>query len=286
MSGSTPGLKWLALLPLGWLGSGVMLVETGDVAVVFRFGEVSRSQGAGIGWRVPWPVEHHEVVSVSEVRRVEPGLTRMLTGDTNLIDLDLVVQVTVSDPVAWLTATTHPEKEAAAIVTAMATDVVSTMDVDRLLTTGRAELQQRVLADAQAALTSLGSGARLDAIDIRELTPPPAVVDAFNDVSSARGDRETLALGAEAYTSKLLPEARGQAATALSRAQAKAAERVTGARADVSRFEATAQSSQPRAEAARLRAAALASAGQRAKVRVVPPGTVLTLPDRPPPQEP
>ena len=265
---------------MAWLGSGVMLVETGDVAVVFRFGEVQRTQGAGIGLRLPWPVEHHEVVSVSEVRRVEPGRTRMLTGDTNLIDLELVVQVTVSDPVAWLTASADPEAEAAALVTAMATEVVSTMDVDRLLTTGRAELQQRVLADAQAALTALGSGARLDAIDIRELTPPPAVVDAFNDVSSARGDRETLALGAEAYTSKLLPEARGTAATTLARSQARAAERLTGARADVSRFSATAQSPQRRAETSRLRAEALARAGQRAEVQVVPAGTVLTLPAR------
>ena len=279
MRGLPSGLKWLALLPLGWAASGVMLVETGDVAVVFRFGEVTRTQGAGIGTRLPWPIEHHEVVSVSEVRRVEPGRTRMLTGDTNLVDLDLVVQVTVSDPVAWLTATADPESEAAAIVTSIATEVVSTMDVDRLLTTGRAELQQRVLADAQAALTDMGSGARLDAIDIRELTPPPAVVDAFNDVSSARGDRETLALGAEAYTSKLLPEARGTAATSLARAQGRAAERVTGARADVSRFEATAQSPQRRAETTRLRAEALARAGERAVVQVVPPGTIVTLPE-------
>lgn len=279
MSTRAPWLKWLGLLPLAWLGSGVMLVETGDVAVVFRFGEVTRSQRAGIGLRLPWPAENHEFVSVSEVRRVEPGRTRMLTGDTNLIDLDLVVQVTVSDPVAWLTATTDPEAEAAAIVTAMATEVVSTMDVDRLLTTGRAELQQRVLADAQAALTALGSGARLDAIDIRELTPPPAVVDAFNDVSSARGDKETLALGAEAYTSTVLPEARGTAATSLARAQGRAAERVTGARADVSRFNATAQSRQRRAETTRLRAASLAHATQSAQVRVVPAGTVLTLPN-------
>ena len=55
--------------------------------------------------------------------------------------------------------------------------------------------------------------------------------------------------------------------------------RVTGARADVSRFQATAQSTQRRAETSRLRAEALARAGQKAEVRVVPPGTVVTLPE-------
>ncbi|HCH64918.1 MAG: hypothetical protein CL927_04940 [Deltaproteobacteria bacterium] len=278
MSRSRPLLWALGLLPAVWMSTGMFVVETGDLAVVFRLGEINRTAQAGLGLRLPWPLEMHEIVSVSEVRRVEPGRTRMLTGDTNLVDLDLVVQVTVADPAQWLTGTADPEAEAAAIVTAVATDVVATMDVDRLLTTGRTELQQRVLRDSQAILTSLNTGARIDAVNIRELTPPPAVVDAFNDVSSARGDRETLALGAEAYTSKRIPEARGQTATLLSSAHARAAERIAAAQADIARFQAAAASPSPRAEVARLRAAAWSRATQRAHVRVVPAGSVVQLP--------
>ncbi len=267
------GLPALALVPLVYLLSGLFVVETGDVAVIFRFGEVSRTTGSGLGFRLPAPIERHERVRVSEVRRVEPGRTRMLTGDTNLIDLDLVVQLTVADPVAWLTGASDPEAHTAAIVTAIATDVVATMDVDRLLTTGRAELQHRVLTDAQDVLQRMGTGARIDAVDIRELTPPPAVVDAFNDVSSARGDRETLALGAEAYTSRLLPETRGTSAARLSAAHATAAERVARAQADISRFEAARSSPEPRAELARRHSEALAAAAGRARVQLLPRGT-------------
>jgi len=216
-------------------------------------------------------------VRVSEVRRVEPGRTRMLTGDTNLVDLDLVVQITVADPAQWLTGATDPEADAAAIVTAVATDVVATMDVDRLLTTGRTDLLQRVMSESQAILEALETGARIDAVDIRELTPPPAVVDAFNDVSSARGDRETLALGAEAYTSKLIPEARGKKATTLSAAHARAAERIAGAQADIARFEAARSSPDARAELARIRAEVLSSAASRAHIRIVPAGSVVQV---------
>ena len=269
--------RWLLLLPAVWLFTGVFVVETGNVAVVFRFGSIQRTAQAGLGMRLPWPIERHEVVSVSEVRRVEPGRTRMLTGDTNLIDLDLVVQITVADPALWLTGATDPEAEAAAIVTAVATGVAATMDVDRLLTTGRTELQQRVRSGAQDILDAQGTGARIDAVDIRELTPPPSVVDAFNDVSSARGDGETLALGAEAYTSKLIPQARGKKSTLLSAAHARAAERVSRARAEIARFEAARTSPEKRAELARLRTEVLSTAAARAHIRMVPAGSVVQV---------
>ena len=48
-----------------------------------------------------WPIEQHEIVDVSEVRRAEPGPVCMLTGDTNLVDVDLIIQYRVSDPVAF-----------------------------------------------------------------------------------------------------------------------------------------------------------------------------------------
>lgn len=267
-----------AVVAVVYLLSGVFIVDTGDVAVVFRLGAVHRTAGAGPGVRLPWPLERHTIVSVSEVQRAEPGRTRMLTGDTNLIDLDLVVQLTVADPTLWLTGARDPKGDAAAVVTATATDVVASMDVDTLLTTGRAELQQRVRADAQAVLDAARSGARIDAVDIRELTPPPAVVDAFNDVSSARGDKETLALGAEAYASKRLPEARGRGAALRSEAQARAFSRVSEAQSDIARFEALRSSPDLRAERARRRAATLSQIHQRATVLAVPAGTPVVLP--------
>ena len=79
--GKSASLILLGLLTL----SSVVIVDTGDVAVVYRFGAVDRTLDAGLGLRAPWPIERHEIVDVSEVRRAEPGPRRMLTGDTNLV---------------------------------------------------------------------------------------------------------------------------------------------------------------------------------------------------------
>jgi membrane protease subunit HflK len=111
------------------------------------------------------------------------------------------------------------------------------MDVDTLLTTARATFEQAVREDAQALLDRLGTGLRLEAVEARDLSPPGAVVDAFNDVSSARGDQETVVLAAESYASRRLPDERGQAAQLLEEAQAHANRVRVQADADADRFE-------------------------------------------------
>jgi membrane protease subunit HflK len=285
-----PALVAVGLLV--WAATGVFTVESGEVAVVWRFGAPTRTLGAGLGMRLPWPVESHTTVAVSESRRVEPGSTRMLTGDTNLVDLDLIVQYTVKDPQQWLLSTAEPERVAADTVLAAATDAVRATDVDSLLTTGRTALQQRLAEVGQARLDALESGIQIEAVEVRELAPPPAVVDAFNDVSSARGDKETLALAAEAYVSSVLPEARGTGARLREQARADAARRVGRAQGEVARFEVVlaAHRASPQATLERLRADALRRIASQARIETAPRGALLSLeqlrPDLSGPPEP
>ena len=222
---------------LGLCTSSVVLVDSGDVAVVYRFGAVQRSLTAGLGLRAPWPIESHEIVDVSEVRRAEPGSVRMLTGDTNLVDLDLVIQYNVSDPVAYQLGLAEAEATLTSVVFSVTKDIVATMGVDTLLTTGRNQLQSEAEAAAQILLDAHQTGLRVDAVEVREITPPPSVLDAFKDVSSARGDRETLALAADGYASKRLPEVRGQASQRTEQAKADAADRGARTAGEVARFE-------------------------------------------------
>jgi len=228
----------LALVALAWLGSGVMFVDAGQKALVYRFGAVQRVTDAGLRFRLPAPLEHDERINVTEVRRVEPASRRLLTGDTNLVQLRLSVQYTVSDPARYVLAAEIPEDVISAQVMSAAVAGAAGLEVDTLLTTGRSELQRQVLEAAQQDLTRLDLGVRLVAVDVQELVPPPAVVDAFNDVSSARGDKETLSLSAEAYASKLLPDVRGEKASAQEAAMAEAARRLARARAETTRFRA------------------------------------------------
>ncbi len=268
------------LLLAGWLASGLMVVDTGQKALIYRFGAIARVQSAGLHARLPWPVEHDERINVTEVRRVEPPGRRLLTADTNLVQLAMVVQYTVGDPVAWTLVSTDPEAVISDLVQAAAMVGAASMDVDTLLTTGRADLERQVLEAGQRVVEDRNLGVRLVAVDVRELVPPGPVVDAFNDVSSARGDRETLALSAEAYTSKLLPDVRGQAAQAEEHARAESARRIAGARADTTRFDELHAAWRLDREGTRidLHAAVLDAVAPHIEILMVPAGAEISLP--------
>jgi modulator of FtsH protease HflK len=273
----------LGLTLVVWVATGLYVVDPGQAAVVFRFGAVDRQAGPGVHLRAPWPVESHEAVLVGEVRREQTRRLRMLTGDTNLVDLELVAQYTVQDPAALLLASQTPSELVIAAVASVATGAVADMEVDKLLTIGRTQLQTDVKRDAQALLDGLGAGVRLDAIEVAHLSPPPAVVDAFNDVSSARGDRETLALAAEAYASDLLPLTRGAQAERVQAARAQAANREAQADADAARFRAVRAQARLAPAATRARLRREAWQGVEAEVVQLSPGARLAWPPSPEP---
>jgi membrane protease subunit HflK len=257
-----------------------MFVDSSEVAVVYRFGAPNRVAVSGLGLRLPWPIETDERISVTEIRRVEVPARRMLSGDSNLLELELSVQYTVSDPVAFATRAVDPEAHVAAAVTAAAANRIAAMDVDTLLTTARAAVEQGVKDDAQAEIDRLGLGVQIEAVEARQLAPPAAVVDAFNDVSSARGDKDTMVLAAESYASKRLPDVRGESAKVLEEANAHASQLVAEAEGRAGRFTALlpGYDRAPAATRADLLRALWAERGQSVQLLVATPETRIVVP--------
>mgnify|MGYP001174792047 CR=1 FL=1 len=107
------------------------------------------------------------------------------------------------------------------------------------------------------------------------------VVDAFNDVSSAQGDQETLALAADAYASELGPRSRGQKAALLEEARAGSTERIARSEAEISRFLALQKEARNSPEATRisLRNDLLEAVGSRVNVLAAGEGSEIRLPD-------
>ena len=91
-----------------WLASGFYIVVEGQRGVVLTFGKFSEPRPApGLRWRLPWPIQSHELVNLSQVRTLEVGYrntvkTRvlkeslMLTDDENIVDLQFAVQYLVT----------------------------------------------------------------------------------------------------------------------------------------------------------------------------------------------
>lgn len=268
-----------AVALLAVMSSSLVTVDSGDVAVIYRFGAIDRTLTSGLGVHAPWPIEHHEIVDVSEVRRADPGQIRMLTGDTNLVDIELIIQYSVADPMAYQLGLADAEPTLVGVVLSVTKNIIATMTVDSLLTTGRAQLQRDTETAAQRVLDQYATGLRIDAVEVQEIRPPPAVLDAFKDVSSARGDRETFAFAAEGYASKRLPEVRGMAAERTESAKAYSAGRTAHASGDVARFASLLQAKQaaPESTRAQLWAEAIERVGRTAEVHVLRGETEIVL---------
>ncbi|MEC8192693.1 MAG: FtsH protease activity modulator HflK [Myxococcota bacterium] len=261
--------------------TSAVFVDSGDVAVVYRFGAIDRTLDPGLGFRAPWPIERHVIVDVSEVRRSESGPVRMLTGDTNLVDIDLAIQYRIDDPIAYQVGLADAEQTLLSVVLSTTSDIIATVGVDALLTTGRTQLQADAETASQAMLDRYQTGIAIDAVEVRELVPPPPVVDAFNDVSSARGDRETLALSAEAYRSKRLPEVRGEANEMLEQARTHAAMIAARSSGEIAQFTQLldAKREAPVATRVQLWSEAAEAIGQSADVHVLRDETEIAIDD-------
>ena len=104
---------------LVWLGTGFFIVQEGQQAVITQFGKYKSTVGAGFNWRMPWPVQRHELVYVSQIRSVDIGRdniikatglreSAMLTEDENIVEIKFAVQYRLNDARAYLFESKNP----------------------------------------------------------------------------------------------------------------------------------------------------------------------------------
>jgi membrane protease subunit HflK len=232
----SPLWKWLGLgVLLLWALTAFYTVDVQEKAVVTRFGAVSRVEGAGLHWRLPWPVERVRKVNYSQVRTVSDTAV-MLTQDENLVDLQVTVQYRATDPVKYLYGVANAEDSIQQALKASVREVVGQSKMDYILTDGREAIASRSKQLLQTRLNDYGTGLVVMAVNLQNVQPPKEVQDAFADVIKAREDQQRAKNEAEAYANDKVPRARGAAARELAEANAYREQVVAKAEGEASRF--------------------------------------------------
>jgi membrane protease subunit HflK len=241
-------LDWRAGAGLGvalFLLSGLYVVSADQQAVVLRFGLVRESRvPAGVHWAWPPPIGQVIKLRVRETRRVTLGLdgvepvtrSQYLTGDRNILNIRLVVQFAINDPVAYLFRARDVSALVASTARAALAQTVAGRRVDDLLTTEKGAVQERVQTLSQAALSRYDCGISVLGVVLDSIVPPDEVVDAFRLVASAREDSNRIVREAESYANGVVPVARGEAARLGQEALAYNTQRVDEATGDAARF--------------------------------------------------
>jgi len=232
-----------------WLASGFYVVGPGERGVVLLFGRVVGQTESGLRYRLPAPFQSHRIVDVATVRRAEigfrserggsstnPGESLMLTGDENIVDVQLFVQYLVQDPERFLFGARQPELALRSSAEVALRAAVGQTDIDYTMTEGRVEVQDRVKKQLQELLDLYGTGLLATEARLLVVDPPREVKEAFHDVVRAWEDRERLIKEAEGYAEGVLPKARGEAVQMLRVAEGYREQRLIRARGDADRF--------------------------------------------------
>ena len=238
----------IALLA-AYLGSGFYVVGADERAVVRRFGAVAEHVGPGMHYRLPSPVDRADVLKTTSVMQTGVGFIlerapgsapatgmELLTGDTNILSIALVLQYVVSNPSDFLFHVENPETLADTVAQSVLTEAVAAMPIDDVLTTGRVAMQETVKTRTQAVLDRYRSGVQISSVNIMAMSLDRSVAEAFQDVADAMADREKMRNEARAYRNDLLPKARGAARMALSDAQGYNQQRIAEAVGETDRF--------------------------------------------------
>jgi membrane protease subunit HflK len=243
---------WVWLLAVALLGayfsSGFYVVNADEHAVVRRFGAVEARIGPGMHYRLPWPVDRADVLKTTSVMKTGVGFrlpasesetldgVELLTGDTNILNIALVVQYVIRDPADYLFQIDQTQALVGTLAEAVLTQTVVGMPIDEVLTTGRLAIQSQVKVRTQEALDRYRSGIQISSVNIMNIKLDPSVAQAFQDVADAMADREKTQNEARAYANDQIPRARGEADQTLASAKNYKQQRIAEAIGDTTRF--------------------------------------------------
>jgi membrane protease subunit HflK len=247
--GSKRFLLGLAVLAVAaYLLSGIYVVQTDEIGVVVRFGRiVADAVPPGIHYRIPRPVDRVYRPKTAEIKKMLVGLgtegagstaggLETLTGDTNVILVQVIIQYAISDPTTYLFRSEDPTRLIEVVSEEVVAGVVGSMGVDALLTTEKLQAQALIKEGVQSVVEDYGLGITVIGAYFQDISPPVEVAYAFRDVASAREDRSRLINEAEGYKNTIIPTTRGRATGMIREAEAYRDERVEMARGEADRF--------------------------------------------------
>jgi membrane protease subunit HflK len=233
-----------------WLASGFYIVVEGQRGVVLTFGKFAEETGAGLRWRLPWPIQSHEIVNVARVRAIEIGYrnnnikTRvdkealMLTDDENIVSVQFAVQYVIKPNEAqnYLFANKRPDETAQHAAETAMREVIGKSKMDAILYESRAEINLAAKNLMQQILDRYRTGILVSNVTIQSAQPPQEVQAAFSDQQSASQDREKQKNEGEAYANDVIPKAKGTASRLTQEAEGYKQRVIASAEGDASRF--------------------------------------------------
>jgi len=227
----------LAQFALLVLSTGFFIIETGEQALLERFGRPVRGVlNPGFHFKWPWPIEKVHRFRTEQVQTFSVGLehdeemekektvlwTVSHAGEefnllvasresvtnlnaakrsppVNLLSVSIPVQFQITNLIAWAYNNSDPQELLEKIATREVVRHLVNADLNELMSTGRAAAADELRNRAQAAADERGLGVRIITVGLQDIHPPVAVAANYQRVVGVRQAAEAKINTAKAF---------------------------------------------------------------------------------------
>ena len=230
-----------------WLASGFYIVDASQRGIVLQFGRFQEATEPGLRWRLPYPIQTHELVNLTGVRTVEIGYrgsernkvlkeALMLTDDENIVNIQFAVQYILKDPQQYLFSNRNSDDSVIQAAETAVREIVGKSKMDFVLYEGREQVAANAQKLTQDILDRYSTGIQVSKVTMQNAQPPEQVQAAFDDAVKAGQDRERQKNEGQAYANDVIPRARGAASRLIEEADAYKGRVVAKKEGDAARF--------------------------------------------------
>ncbi len=256
-------ILWLALAQfiILVLSSSVVLINTGDEALLERFGAPVAGREvltAGLHFKLPWPVDQVRVYHTEQIQTFVVGSepegaetestivwsvahakednllvaarereSLVVTNEAqksppvNLLSVSIPVQFQVTNLSKWAYVNEDPDELLRKLSTREVVYYLASADLDDLMSRGRAKAAVALRERIQAEADKKDLGARIMFVGLEDIHPPVKVAEFYEKIVAAGQTREAKILEAEAHALETNALARAEAFKKVNDAQSE-----------------------------------------------------------------
>jgi membrane protease subunit HflK len=242
----------LMLVPFGlWLSSGFYKLLPYEQALVLRFGKWVRTDGEGLNYHLPHPIEIIQKVPTGTIHRMDIGVPSgsqgfpsaeehiMLTGDENILHIGLSLSWQIRDLSQFVLISQNPAETLKVAAESVLREIIGQTKTAPIISrSGWSDINHEVQKRLQSLVDKYMIGIRVVNVELHTALPPQPVADSFAEVQRAKTFQEQIVNEALAYANDKIPRARGEKEKIIQAAQAMANQTVNHATGRAESFKA------------------------------------------------
>ncbi len=157
-------------------------IQPSEQGVVLRFGAYAYTTDAGLHYHLPYPIESVDKVNITQERSITIGETaysnhansftesHMLTGDENIVDINLTVVWRIKNAKDYLFNMRSPDVTVQVAAQSVLREIVGQSEMQPIITGDRGKVEDETKTELQKFLMSSAQALKLSVSNCKRLT--------------------------------------------------------------------------------------------------------------------